>query len=160
QKFDQNGQFIASFGECGSGAGQFLYPSAVCVDTEGLVYVSDRGNNRIQVFRQVNTPCVTLNDDLALHLYAEHMGIKYGFTMNYSQHPQDPSGFFWKMDLATLMQVSSDTQNCIQMGSDLKLNICTEYHGVKYTFTLDYFPDNIPDEHYWKIDLNTLEEIQ
>ena len=43
-------QQIGSVGAPGSAAGQFSYPRAVAVDTEGRIYVADSGNNRVQVF--------------------------------------------------------------------------------------------------------------
>ncbi|HTZ64065.1 MAG TPA: hypothetical protein VMB51_08170 [Solirubrobacteraceae bacterium] len=45
--------FSSSFGESGSGEGQFSGPSAVAVDeASGLVYVSDTANDRVEVFRR------------------------------------------------------------------------------------------------------------
>ena len=38
------------FGESGSELGQFDYPDGVSVDSDGLIYIADRGNIRIQVF--------------------------------------------------------------------------------------------------------------
>lgn len=44
-----NGEFIAAFGEEGSGDGQFHYPSSVCVDRLGRVLVCDQGH-RVQIW--------------------------------------------------------------------------------------------------------------
>jgi DNA-binding beta-propeller fold protein YncE len=49
-KFDKNGRFLKSWGSRGSAPGQFNIPHTIAVDARGLVYVGDRGNNRIQVF--------------------------------------------------------------------------------------------------------------
>ncbi|HXW57359.1 MAG TPA: peptidyl-alpha-hydroxyglycine alpha-amidating lyase family protein [Candidatus Cybelea sp.] len=49
-KVDKNGNWLKSFGEPGSGPGQFSVPHSIAVDAEGHVYVADRGNRRIQVF--------------------------------------------------------------------------------------------------------------
>lgn len=49
-KFDKNGRFIKSWGSRGTAPGQFNIPHTLAVDAKGLVYVGDRGNNRIQVF--------------------------------------------------------------------------------------------------------------
>ena len=54
QKFDTNGHFITKFGSFGSGDGQFVDPEHLALDSDGNVYVTDRGNNRIQVFKPVN----------------------------------------------------------------------------------------------------------
>ena len=40
---------LASFGQSGSGVGQFNRPSGVCVDQDGEIYVADRQNDRVQV---------------------------------------------------------------------------------------------------------------
>ncbi len=48
--FTGDGQLIKSWGEPGSGPGQFVIPHSVCLDAEGLVYVADRENSRVQVF--------------------------------------------------------------------------------------------------------------
>ena len=49
-KFDKDGNWVKSWGEPGSGAGQFRTPHNIAVDAAGNVYVADRGNSRIQVF--------------------------------------------------------------------------------------------------------------
>jgi DNA-binding beta-propeller fold protein YncE len=54
QKFDTNGHFITKFGSSGSGDGQFTDPEHLAVDSDGIVYVTDRKNNNIQVFKPVN----------------------------------------------------------------------------------------------------------
>jgi DNA-binding beta-propeller fold protein YncE len=43
-------RFARAWGGCGTGIGEFSYPWGVAVDSSGLVYVADYGNNRIQVF--------------------------------------------------------------------------------------------------------------
>ena len=45
-----NAQFLFSFGDWGSGDGQFDYPNDITVDTTGRLYIADRENNRIQVW--------------------------------------------------------------------------------------------------------------
>lgn len=49
-KFDKDGNWIKSWGEPGSGPGQFSTPHSIAVDAQDHVYVADRGNRRIQVF--------------------------------------------------------------------------------------------------------------
>ena len=45
-----DGQLVHEFGENGSGPGRFNGPLGICVDTDGLVYVVDHHNRRVQVF--------------------------------------------------------------------------------------------------------------
>lgn len=49
-KIGPDGQWIGSFGEPGSGPGQFNTLHAIAVDRQDRIYVADRGNGRIQVF--------------------------------------------------------------------------------------------------------------
>ena len=49
-KFSAEGRLLQSWGEPGTGPGQFNLPHGICVDKRGLVYVGDRLNDRIQVF--------------------------------------------------------------------------------------------------------------
>ena len=49
-KFDKNGKFVRSWGQTGTAAGQFRQPRSLAIDAQGLVYVADTGNRRIQVF--------------------------------------------------------------------------------------------------------------
>jgi streptogramin lyase len=49
-KIDKDGNWIKSWGEPGTGPGQFNTPHSIATDDAGNVYVADRGNGRIQVF--------------------------------------------------------------------------------------------------------------
>ena len=49
-KVDKAGNWIKSWGEPGTGPGQFNTPHSIATDDVGNVYVADRGNGRIQVF--------------------------------------------------------------------------------------------------------------
>src|SRR5262249_58695949 len=49
-KFSRDGKFILEWGTRGKGPGQFGLPHNVVVDAQGKVYVTDRDNQRIEVF--------------------------------------------------------------------------------------------------------------
>src|ERR1700729_2755181 len=49
-KVDKDGNWLKSWGERGTGPGQFNTPHSIAVDAGGSVYVADRSNRRIQVF--------------------------------------------------------------------------------------------------------------
>lgn len=51
QKFDPEGNFLASFGRHGQGPGEFQYPQSIDLDPEGNLYVSDSGNQKIQIIK-------------------------------------------------------------------------------------------------------------
>jgi DNA-binding beta-propeller fold protein YncE len=49
-KFSKDGKYVLSWGKRGSAPGEFHTAHSVGVDSKGRVYVSDRENNRIQIF--------------------------------------------------------------------------------------------------------------
>ncbi|MGF7131206.1 hypothetical protein P3T40_002688 [Paraburkholderia sp. EB58] len=49
-KVDKDGNWLKSWGERGTGLGQFHTPHSIALDANGSVYVADRSNRRIQVF--------------------------------------------------------------------------------------------------------------
>ena len=53
QKFYTNGTVVAIVIMKGAGDGQLLEPEHVSIDSQGNLYVVDKGNSRIQVFAPV-----------------------------------------------------------------------------------------------------------
>jgi streptogramin lyase len=51
-KFSADAQYMFSWGEPGTGPGQFNLPHAVWVDSRGRLLVGDRENDRVQIFDQ------------------------------------------------------------------------------------------------------------
>ena len=51
-KFNAQGHHIMSWGEPGTGDGEFNLPHGVWIDRQGRVLVADRENDRVQVFNQ------------------------------------------------------------------------------------------------------------
>ena len=49
-KYDAEGNFIMQWGEIGFRPGQFRTPHALEFDSQGRLFVADRGNHRIQIF--------------------------------------------------------------------------------------------------------------
>ena len=49
-KFSKDGKYLLAWGRRGTGPGEFNIPHSIGVDSKGRVYVSDRENNRIQIF--------------------------------------------------------------------------------------------------------------
>jgi len=51
-KFDSEGNYLMQWGEAGGDHGQFRDPHALAMDSEGRLFVADRGNSRLQIFSQ------------------------------------------------------------------------------------------------------------
>jgi hypothetical protein len=49
-KYSPDGKLLKSWGESGTGPGEFNIPHNLCCDPDGWVYVADRENHRVQVF--------------------------------------------------------------------------------------------------------------
>lgn len=51
-RFSPDGKHLYSWGQPGSGPGQFVLPHGIWIDSQGRVLVADRENDRVQVFAQ------------------------------------------------------------------------------------------------------------
>jgi sugar lactone lactonase YvrE len=58
-KLDPEGRFLMAWGSTGDGDGQFRDPHALAMDSQGRLFVGDRGNSRIQIFDQNGTHLAT-----------------------------------------------------------------------------------------------------
>jgi DNA-binding beta-propeller fold protein YncE len=80
-QFSPDGRHIRTWGEIGSGPGQFQLPHGIAVDRQGTVYVADRENSRIQLFTpegkylaqwtDVARPCQVFIDSEGMVMVAE-----------------------------------------------------------------------------------------
>ncbi|MFW6198949.1 MAG: peptidyl-alpha-hydroxyglycine alpha-amidating lyase family protein [Gemmatimonadota bacterium] len=51
-KFSPDGEYITEWGEIGTEHGQFRTPHALAFDSEGRLWVADRGNHRLEIYDQ------------------------------------------------------------------------------------------------------------
>ncbi len=49
-KYNRAGEYITQWGQMGSGPREFRTPHALALDSQGRLFVADRGNNRIQIY--------------------------------------------------------------------------------------------------------------
>ncbi len=54
-KYDRAGRFLESWGRIGTAPGEFRTPHGLAFDSQGRLFVADRGNVRIQIFEQDGT---------------------------------------------------------------------------------------------------------
>ena len=51
-KFSAEGEYVMEWGRIGDGTGEFRTPHGMAFDSQGRLFVADRGNHRIQIFDQ------------------------------------------------------------------------------------------------------------
>ena len=91
-KFDSGGTFIKTWGGKGNGPGQFDLPHSLVFDAQGLLYIADRNNARIQVF----------DADGNYIRESAHPGAPCGLFMSPDQHiwlAHGHTGHVMKLDL-------------------------------------------------------------
>ncbi len=86
-KFSADGQLLMSWGEPGTGPGQFRVPHGIAIDSHGAVFVADRENSRIQIFdadgefiderTDIARPCQVAFDS-AGNLFVAELGYRSG----------------------------------------------------------------------------------
>jgi DNA-binding beta-propeller fold protein YncE len=100
-KFTPDGRLLLSWGEPGTGPGQFRIPHGIAVDSRGIVYVADRENSRIQLFdvagkylsewKDVARPCqvfIDRNDKF----YVAELGYRAGMWPGTTAPSPDATG--------------------------------------------------------------------
>lgn len=100
-KYSPEGTLQFSWGEPGSGPGQFHVPHGIAVDRHGTVFVADRENNRLQLFSQEGKflsewtdtarPCEVDIDD-AGRIYVAELGYKAGMWPGTTAPSPDSTG--------------------------------------------------------------------
>lgn len=120
-KFDRDGNWVQSWGEPGSGAGQFNTPHSIVSDHANRIYVADRGNRRIQVFNTQGQLLQTIHIDVPAPTDAR---------VAIGNRPTETGG------VAT-MQPGSPWALCITPGPTQYLYVTDAYPGRIYKLSLD-----------------------
>jgi DNA-binding beta-propeller fold protein YncE len=100
-KYSADGKLLFSWGEPGAGPGQFHVPHGIAVDSQGIVFVADRENSRLQLFSPEGTfleewtdiarPCELVLDKQD-NVYVAELGYKAGMWPGTSAPTPDATG--------------------------------------------------------------------
>lgn len=100
--FTPDGRLQFSWGEPGSGPGQFHIPHGIAIDPRGTVYVADRENSRIQRFDEtgkyldewtdVARPCQVCIADGGTRVYVAELGYRAGMWPGTTAPTPDATG--------------------------------------------------------------------
>jgi sugar lactone lactonase YvrE len=116
-KFDKDGNFLLQWGSTGGDHGQFRDPHALAMDSQGRLFVGDRGNSRLQIFTQEG----------------EHLATWTQFGR--------PSGLF--IDKNDILY-SADSESNARRNAGWKRGI--RIGSVKDGFVTAFIPDPEPDQ--------------
>ena len=99
--FSSAGELIASWGEPGAGPGEFRVPHGIAVNAEGTVFVADRENSRLQLFKSngefldewtdVARPCQVFID-AGGDVYVAELGFRAGMWPGTTPPSPDATG--------------------------------------------------------------------
>jgi 6-bladed beta-propeller len=125
-EFDRDGNWVKSWGEPGTGPGQFRTLHSIVIDRDNHIYIADRGNARIQVFDTSGKLLNTLRIEVAAPVDAPTAygnrpspGGEVGAGADLTQSPGAP----WAL--------------CITPGSPQYLFVSDGFPGRIYKMTTD-----------------------
>jgi DNA-binding beta-propeller fold protein YncE len=108
-RFSGDGELLTSWGEPGSGPGQFHVPHGIAIDQQGTVYVADRENSRLQMFTangeflnewtSIARPCQVFIDGHS-NVYVAELGYRAGMWPG--THPPTPTATGGRMSIFDL----------------------------------------------------------
>jgi len=143
-RFTPDGRLLKSWGEPGSGAGQFHVPHGIAVDQAGTVYVADRENSRVQLFTSdgayvkewtdVARPCQVFIDKSG-SVYVAELGFRAGRWPGTGTHqPGQTGGRVSIFDHVGVLQArwGGGDNPCAAGDFFAPHDICVDSHGDVY----------------------------
>jgi DNA-binding beta-propeller fold protein YncE len=136
-RFAADGQLKQSFGGPGRGPGQFMLPHSVWVHTDGRVFVTDRENDRIQIFSpEGDLLDAWTNVTRPGDLYIDADENVYIGEMYWVPGMQSIAGHVWQEDRPSRLTVRSLTGEIVsRFGGEIGSDPCaarnfTSPHGI------------------------------
>ena len=167
QKFSiSKRSFISKFGSYGQGEGQFSSPRGVCIGPEGMVFIADHSNNRIQVFNEDDSfaysfPCLHCPWGLAFdHQGHLHVAVYSSHCIQVFTPEGTPITSYGSGTLNCPAGIAIDAQGYITIsehyGSNSRLWIFSPDHNLVYTL-YDQFSNGVgiacdKDGFFWVVD--------
>lgn len=105
-RFSPDGKLLQSWGEPGNGPGEFHVPHGIAIDRDGMVYVADRENSRVQIFSAdgqymtewngIARPCQVFIDN-DQNVFVAELGYRAGMWPG--THPPTPDATGGRMSI-------------------------------------------------------------
>lgn len=96
-KYGRYGNHLMTFGESGSGDGQFDRPQGVGIRGTDTIFVADSGTHRVQKFRIGSVPAVSEEEEEREGVPEEIIGDEpEGVTLSVTNVEASPTAFSWK----------------------------------------------------------------
>ncbi len=142
-KFAADGRLLSSWGEPGSGPGQFNLPHGIALDRDGRVYVADRENSRVQIFTpegdfleewtDVARPMQVLIDPQD-RVFVVEVGWRAGLFPWHAPAPDAPAARLSVFDRAgkLLARWGGDGDPCTPGNFFAPHDLCMDSHGDIY----------------------------
>jgi len=128
-KYDRDGNWVGSWGEPGSGPGQFNTPHTIVADRQNRIYVADRGNGRVQVFDTSGKLLQIIRIDVPFPSADAPVAI--------GNRPAEISDSARAGGASLTMQPGSPWAMCITQGATQYLYVSDAYPGRIYKLSLD-----------------------
>ena len=143
-RFSPDGNLQQSWGEPGNGPCEFHVPHGIAIDRDGMVYVADRENSRVQIFtadgqymtewNEIARPCQVFIDNDSI-VYVAELGYRAGMWPG--THPPTPDATGGRMSIFNrqgqlLARWGGGDNPCAPGDFFAPHDVCVDSHGDVY----------------------------